>query len=647
MKSKSQSRVIIEQVQPAINCGQHAISRVVGQRVVITADVYADGHDIVQATIQYKTKKAKKWQESRMEPTGNDAWSGQFICTDQIDYHYRVQAWVDYALNWQHGIARKIEDGQHVASELLDGIQYLDYLEKVTKEEENAFVHYARSVFDEADQYEEAIKIAQSNTLTTLFKLYPKKDFAVHSPSFDVTVDREKALFSTWYEFFPRSASEQEGLHGSFKDCERLLPRIADMGFDILYFPPIHPIGEINRKGKNNATHAQEGDAGSPWAIGSQFGGHKAIHPELGDLKDFKSLIKSAQALGIEIAMDFALQAAPDHPYVKKHPQWFRWRPDGTVQYAENPPKKYQDILPIYFESEDYKNLWDELLSIALYWVDQGIRVFRVDNPHTKPFGFWGWLIRKVREQNADVIFLSEAFTRPKVMQQLAKQGFTQSYTYFTWRNNKYEIQQYISELTQGEQREYFRPNFWPNTPDINPFELQSGLESTHLFRLFLAATLSSNYGLYGPVYEYRASEAIANKEEYLDSEKYQVRHWQWTEDNTLRQQITKINQIRKEQAALQQTNNILFLETENDQLIAYLKWNEDYDNFILCVVNLDPFENQIGAVHVPRDLFGLEDNRRLEMYDLITDNSYDWHDFKNYVSLSPELPYHLFKVSW
>jgi len=459
-----------------------------------------------------------------------------------------------------------------------------------------------------------------------------------------VYVDRKKALFSTWYEFFPRSSSEEQGKHGTFKDCERLLPRVAAMGFDTLYFPPIHPIGEINRKGKNNTTNAQEGDVGSPWGIGSQYGGHKSTHPELGSIEDFISLVKKAQDLGIEVAMDYALQAAPDHPYVKDFPQWFKWRPDGTVQYAENPPKKYQDIQPIYFESKDWKNLWEELLDVALFWIEEcNIKVYRVDNPHTKPFYFWGWLIGEIKKKHPDVLFLAEAFTRPKIMNELAKQGFSQSYTYFTWRNTKHELIEYVTELTQSSQKEFYRPNFWPNTPDINPFALQGGNESIHLQKYFLAATLSSNVGIYGPVFEYMISAPMApGKEEYLDSEKYEFVKWDWSIQNNLIHRISQINTIRKAQNSLQQTNNIVFCETNNDQVIAYYKYDDNKQNETLMVVSLNDQHLVQAMVRLPYQQLG---NQPIRVHDLITDANYYWENEWNFIVLGPNVPFHLFKI--
>ena len=648
MKQKNQARAIIENVEPNIQNGQFPISRVVGEIVHVTADVFGDGHDIVQAELLYKHHNQRKWRSVRMRERGNDSWEASFTVEQQGKYEYKVKAWMDHALNWQHGLKRKIEDDQYVFSELQDGIQHISYLLKQVKQTKNkTFLQTAKSNFNDEQNYEAAVNTGAGKQLEQLFIKYPNQNNAVTSETYSVYTDRKKARFSTWYEFFPRSASNIKGEHGSFRDCERLLPRVAEMGFDTLYFPPIHPIGEENRKGKNNATTAEEGDVGSPWGIGSKEGGHKAIHPALGNEDSFLSLINKAKELGIEIAMDFALQAAPDHPYVKSNPAWFQWRPDGSVQYAENPPKKYQDILPIHFESKDWKNLWEELLSIALYWVKMGIRVFRVDNPHTKPFHFWGWLIAKVKEQYPDVLFLSEAFTKPKVMQQLAKQGFTQSYTYFTWRNTKHELQEYMHELTQTKMREYFRPNFWPNTPDINPWELQTKNESVYLFRHFLAATLSSNYGMYGPVYEFMASDAVPGKEEYLNSEKYQLRHWDWEHENKLTHLIAKINQIRKEQPALQQTNNIHFCDTQNEQLIAYYKWNQEKSNHIICVVSLDPYYGQKGSLSVPRHLFGIDHHQTVQVKDLITNNGYEWRDQNSYIELGPHLPYHLFEVNW
>lgn len=641
---QNQTRIIIESVKPQLDGGSFYIKRIVNQKVIVSAHVFADGHDVVECCVKFKHEKDKKWSEVRMVPTENDEWEAEFTVEKQGFYSYFIEGWVDYALNWQHGTERKINDNQHVKSELLEGAEYCQAILKEVTKEEKAYLNSAIKAFQDAKLYDSAIAIALSDELHQIFKKYPTRTLANSSAELKVYVDRKKALFSTWYEFFPRSASETPGKHGTFKDCERLLPRVAEMGFDTLYFPPIHPIGEINRKGKNNATTAEKGDVGSPWGIGSKHGGHKSTHPELGTIDDFKSLVKKAQSMGIEVAMDYALQAAPDHPYVKDFPQWFKWRPDGTVQYAENPPKKYQDIQPIYFESSDWKNLWKELLDVALFWVEEcGIRVFRVDNPHTKPFYFWGWLIGEIKKKHPDVLFLSEAFTRPKIMNELAKQGFSQSYTYFTWRNTKAELIEYVTELTQTEQKEFFRPNFWPNTPDILPFALQTGNESVYLQKYFLAATLSSSVGIYGPAYEFLVHQPMAKgKEEYLNSEKYEVYHWDWEAKNKLTTLITRINHIRKQQESLQQTNNIVFCKTDNEQLIAYYKCNDAKTDHTLMVCSLNAQNPLQAVVRLPLEEIG---NQPVKVTDLITGNSYVWDREWNFVELHPALPFHLFKI--
>jgi starch synthase (maltosyl-transferring) len=640
---QNQTRIVIENVQPQLDSGAFYIKRIVGQKVVVTADVFSDGHDVVECCVRYKHENDKSWAEVRMTPTSNDEWTAEFQVDKQGHYTYFVEGWIDYALNWQHGTGRKIDDNQHVRSELLEGAEYVNAILKSADKTEAAYLKKIAKYFVTEKEYDVAVQEAMSDQLHQIFKKYPIRFIENKSLELQVYVDREKALFSTWYEFFPRSASQTEGKHGTFKDCEKLLPRVAEMGFDTLYFPPIHPIGEVNRKGKNNATNALPGDVGSPWGIGSKHGGHKATHPELGTLADFKSLVKKAKDLGIEVAMDYALQAAPDHPYVKDFPQWFKWRPDGTVQYAENPPKKYQDIQPIYFESGDWKNLWKELLDVALFWVeDCGIRVFRVDNPHTKPFYFWGWLIAEIKKKHPDVLFLAEAFTRPKIMHELAKQGFSQSYTYFTWRNSKAELIEYVEELTKTNQKEFYRPNFWPNTPDINPYALQGGNEAVHLQKYFLAATLSSSVGIYGPVFEYMVSAAIPGKEEYLDSEKYEFVKWDWNIKNKLTMVITRINALRKELPSLQQTSNIQFCDADNDQILAYYKYDDAKQDETLMIASLDPYYPQRAMVRLPIDQIG---SRPITVHDLITGNSYIWDKEWNFVELHPALPFHLFKI--
>lgn len=647
MKS-GQKRVVIENVSPEINCGQHAAKRTVGQSFQVTADILADGHDVLNAHIKYKFGNAKTWQYAPMHHTDNDVFAGEFTVEKQGEYTYTVEAWVDYPLTWQHNIERKIADQQHVDVELLDGIQYLKSVVKKAKADKE-YIDELIEAFENPESYNFAITEAQSKRLHTIFHNKPTKEFAsTYEKSLTLYVDRQKALFSTWYEFFPRSTSKKEGEHGSFKDCLEVIPYVKQLGFDVIYFPPIHPIGTAHRKGKNNTTTPLPDDVGVPWAIGNKEGGHKDILPELGSLADFKKVIKTASENGIEIALDFALQCSPDHPYVKEHPSWFKWRPDNTVQYAENPPKKYQDIYPIYFESADWEPMWDEFISIVLYWNKLGVKIFRVDNPHTKPFGFWEYLIAEVKKVDQDVLFLAEAFTKPKTMQRLAKIGFSQGYTYYTWRNNKAELIEYMTELSQSPMKDYFRPNFWPNTPDINPWMLQGGNENLYIVRHMMAATLSSNYGMYGPVYEQIDNAAYIGKEEYLNSEKYEVRYWDWTKTNKLTQLITRINQIRKEQSALQYTNNIDFCNIENDQILAYFKQSEDGQNNILCVVNLDPYNKQGGWVQIPRHKMGISGDTPMRMTDLVTGNSYIWNEEWNFVELDPyQVPYHIFSIHY
>ncbi len=639
------NRAVIENIKPSINGGDFAIKRTIGESVNVEADIFADGHDLVNARLFHKHAKSKRWKHTPFEFLVNDRWKCRFTPEKIGRTEYYVEAWVDYALNWQYELGRKVKDGQHVDVELLDGVQYLDAI-KPKSESEKKLLAKCKKAFRSKTAYEEAVKLAQSEPLKELFKKYPYQTFATVSRTFSVWVDRSRAGFSAWYEFFPRSAGDDKSTHGTFKDARSRLPYVSELGFDVIYFPPIHPIGEKHRKGKNNAATASGSDVGSPWAIGSVFGGHKSINPELGSMEEFRDFIAEANKYGIEMAMDFAIQCAPDHPYVKEHPQWFKWRPDGTVQYAENPPKKYQDILPINFECEDWENLWNELLGIVMFWIEQGVQIFRVDNPHTKPYRFWNWLIDSVCEKYPETIFLAEAFTRPKVMNRLAKIGFTQSYTYFTWRTNKAELSQYIRELNSDPMRQFFRPNFWPNTPDILPYELQQPNEAAYLTRFFLAATLSSNYGMYGPVYENMVSNGVPGKEEYWNSEKYQLENHPWKIENKLQQVIKLVNQIRNEHKAFQVTFNTLLCAIENEHIIGYYKSDEESRDHMLCVVNMDSYYKQSGWVQVPLGKMGLAADEEYTVKDLITQASYTWTGEWNFVELNPHgLPFHCFQI--
>ena len=640
-------RVNIENLTPELDGGRYCIKRIAGERVTLEADIFSDGHDEINARIAYKHAASDDWLFTAMAATENDHWKGSFVLESMGFWDFRIQAWVDHAMTWQHDLKKRVKGKQHVSVELLIGANHLEKMLTKASRRDKTEITKAIALFRDERKYEKAVEEALSSQVANWIRKYPDDSIITEHPANGrVFADRKKAGFSTWYELFPRSTSSALGKHGSFEDVEMVLPKLEEMGIDVLYLPPIHPIGVSNRKGKNNATVARKGECGSPWAIGSSDGGHKSIHRELGTLAQFQHLVKTAASHGIEIALDYALQCSPDHPYVKQHPQWFTWRPDGTVQYAENPPKKYQDVLPINFETDDWENLWKELKSIVDFWIEQGVKIFRVDNPHTKPFPFWEWLIREVKEEHPEVLFLAEAFTRPKVMQLLGKLGFSQSYTYYTWRNTKQEITAYMQELTQTGMRDYFRPNFWPNTPDINPYLLQSGLESQFITRFFMAATLSSSYGFYGPVYEMMVHDAVPGKEEYLNSEKYEVKWWDWEATNKLKELIAIVNEARFENEALQQTNNLQFCETGNDKLIAYFKQNDHGTNSMLMVVNLDPYYKQGGYIRVPLDRFGKSDYQAYVVHDLINDATYTWHREWNYVELDPYvMPCHLFRM--
>jgi starch synthase (maltosyl-transferring) len=638
-------RVIVEHVTPEIDAGRFYIKKVPGDTVRVEADIFTDGHDHVGGKVLYKHEDEKKWMYVPMHLMYNDRWQASFELTKTGFYQYTVTGWVDHALTWLEGFFKKYQDAQHMGVELLIGADLLKaMLPQASKADHKQLNKIIATLRDES-KYDLAVNLVLGKDVHHFIELYPNLEHATtYLRELRIYVDREKAGFSSWYCFFPRSASPVDGKHGTFKDCEALLPRIAEMGFDVLYFPPIHPIGDTFRKGKNNTVNALPGDDGVPYAIGSKDGGHKDILKDLGTLADFKHLVKEAAAHGLEIALDFAIQCSPDHPYVKKHPKWFKWRPDGTVQYAENPPKKYQDILPINFENDDWQNLWKELKSILDYWCEQGVRIFRVDNPHTKSFNFWEWCIAEVQKKYPGTIFLSEAFTKPKVMKELAKLGYTQSYTYYVWRNSKQELIEYMNELTQTEMKDYYRPNFWPNTHDINPYSLQDGNENSFITRFFMAATLSSNYGIFGPVYELMYHEPYPGKEEYLNSEKYEVRHWDWSARNRLTEVITKVNAARKVNPALQHTNNLMFCQVHNDNLLVYYK--RTGDNVILCVVKLDPYGKQFGHVQTPLWDLGISPGQDFTVYDILTGNTYTWNQEWNYVQFEPwDLPVHLFRI--
>ncbi|GAB2791596.1 alpha-1,4-glucan--maltose-1-phosphate maltosyltransferase [Rhabdobacter roseus] len=640
-------RVVISNVSPQIEAGQYPAKGVVEEGIVLSADVFSDGHDVVRASVLIKHESEQQWQELPMEFVINDRWEVYWRPEQPGFYQFQVQGWIDHFTTWKKGLVKKYDAHQDIAVELEIGVALVQEVLSLANPQDKPLLDQWIEAIKAVEDPAQAMPLVLSDALSRALNLVKQEALTTRSPSvYPLEIERKKAGFSAWYELFPRSAAAEPGKHGTFKDVKKLVPMVAKMGFDTLYFPPIHPIGELKRKGKNNSLTPSPTDPGSPWAIGNRLGGHKAIHPELGTLKDFRDLIKEAKKFNIELAMDIAYQCAPDHPYVKEHPQWFVWRPDGTVQYAENPPKKYEDILPFNFETDDWENLWQELKSVIDYWIEQGIRVFRIDNPHTKAFAFWEWMIREVRKVHPEVLFLAEAFTRPRVMEKLAKIGFNQSYTYFTWRNTKWEFEQYLTELTQTDLQYYFRPNFWPNTPDILPHHLVVGGENAHIMRLILAATMSSNYGLYGPVYEYGVNTPHPGKEEYTDNEKYEIKHWNWEQYSRTREIITLVNKIRRENPALQATRNIRFTDTDNEQIICYTKTEPATANAVIVAVNLDVHNTQGGHIKVPLHQLGLHPDQPYLVRDMLSGEKYRWRGEYNYVQLNPyEMPAHIFKV--
>lgn len=640
-------RVAIEGVYPEIDCGRFPIKRVVGEPVEVEADIFTDGHDLISAVLLYRHGDDQEWTEAPLEPLVNDRWRGEFVVTRLGRYHYALRAWVDHFKTWHHGLQRKLEADQDVSVDLLIGADLIDAAADRAPQADAERLRAAAALLRTDAHPAERAHAALDPALMALVTRYPDTRFAtLYDKGLTVVVDPERARFSTWYEMFPRSASPDPGRPGTLRDVEARLPYVAEMGFDVLYLPPIHPIGRTKRKGRNNSPVAQPGDPGSPWAIGAEEGGHKTVHPELGTLDDLRRLVQRARDFGIEVALDLAYQVSPDHPYVREHPEWFRWRPDGTIQYAENPPKKYEDIYPFDFESDAWRELWQELASIARFWIEQGIRIFRVDNPHTKPFAFWEWFINSIKRDYPEIIFLSEAFTRPKVMYRLAKLGFSQSYTYFAWRTTKHELIDYFTELTQTEVRDYFRPNLWPNTPDILTEQLQYGGRPTFMSRLVLAATLGANYGIYGPPFELMEHVAVApGKEEYLNSEKYEIRHWDIDRPDSLRPFIARVNRIRREHRALQSDRSLQFHRIDNDQILAYSKVAPEHDS-IVVVVNLDPHYTQSGWLELPLERFGIDPDQPYQVHDLLTDAYYLWQGAWNYVELNPSrVPAHILLV--
>ncbi len=638
--------MVITSVAPQVDDGRWPIKRTVGEPVAVTAGVVVDGHDRLAVELLYRHEDGPE-HVVRMPLRYNDEYAGAFTVEALGRYTYRVRAWVDRFGTWQDQFRRRVAGGEPEAelrSELPDGAVLLrraaGHATGRAKEHLEAYI----VAFEDGD-----IEQALDERVVALARDHDPREGAVESKTLAVAVDPVLARFAAWYEFFPRSAADEPGRHATLDDAAERLEGIRDLGFDVVYLPPVHPIGTTFRKGKDNAPTAQEDEPGSPWAIGGDLGdgtagGHKSVHPALGGLEAFDRFVARAEALGLKVALDIAFQTSPDHPYVAEHPEWFRHRPDGTIRYAENPPKKYQDVYPFDFECDAWPALWQELKSVFDFWIDHGVRIFRVDNPHTKAFAFWEWCLGSLRAQHPDLIFLAEAFSRPKIMYGLARLGFNNSYTYFTWRNTRHELEEYLQELTRTNVAEFFRPNFWPNTPDILHEYLVHGGRPAHLIRFVLAATLSPVYGVYGPPYEHVYNKQHPDREEYADNEKYEIRTWNWDDPTSLQPFIRRINRIRRENPALHYLRNLRFHPVDNPQILAYTKHTED--NLILCTVNLDPFQPQAGWLQLPLATLGISEDRPYRVQDLLGGENYLWHGPDNYVHLDPGvMPAHLFRI--
>ena len=648
LSSDGRVRVVVEGVRPEIDCGAFPVKRIIGDSVIVQADIFTDGHDSVAGEILYRYEREEAWQRSPMRLAGTDRWQGSFLASKLGKYQYTVEGWIDRFGTWRNAMIKRVDSSKDVGTEYLIGANLVEEAASRATSEDAARLHDWARILREEWRSESARQAILGDELAAIVQRYPDRRFASrYGKELSLVVDREKAAFSAWYEMFPRSCASEPARHGTLRDCEARLPYVAAMGFDVLYLPPIHPIGHTSRKGKNNETAAGPDDVGSPWAVGSGEGGHTSIEPKLGTLDDLDRLIAKASEHDIEIVLDLAFQCSPDHPYVRQHPEWFRKRPDGAIQYAENPPKTYEDIYPLDIETPEWRELWEELKRVVLFWIEHGVHMFRVDNPHTKALSFWEWMISEVKDQHPEVLFLAEAFTRPKLMNRLAKIGFSESYTYFTWRNTKPELTRYFQELEESGVREYLRPNLWPNTPDILPEFLQAGGRAAFMIRFILAATLGANYGIYGPVFE--RCESIAKEpgsEEYLNSEKYELKFWNAESGWTLKDFIARVNRIRRENPALQRDANLRFHETDNAEVICYSKATNDLSDIVIVLCNLDPFHKQTGWINLDLTSLGLDDRRAFQAHDLLSEGRFLWRGAHNYFELTPEsLPAHIMKV--
>jgi len=641
------TRVVIDRVSPELNGGRFAIRRCPGDDVVVEADIFADGHDELSAVLQWRKVGWRNWRETAMESLGNDRWRGAFQVTELGRYVYRIKAWIDRFGTWRRDLKKRIEAEQDVSVDLLIGAEFIRTAVGRAGAKQLPELKNTLKILETEANLLDRIDIALDEKLANLmWDCCPHLGELTYDKGQTVQVEPLRARFSAWYEMFPRSAATIPDTHGTFQDVINRLPYIAEMGFDVLYLPPIHPIARTLRKGPNNTLESDPSDPGCPWAIGASEGGHKAIHPDLGTFGDFKVLIERAAKYGLDIAIDIAFQVSPDHPWVTEHPEWFRKRPDGSIQYAENPPKKYQDIYPLNFETPKWRELWQELKSVFEFWIEQGVKIFRVDNPHTKPFDFWEWCIKEIKSKHPEVILLAEAFTCPKVMHQLARVGFNQSYTYFPWKNNKWEIEAFTNEMIYPA-FDFYRASHWTNTPDILNAYLQHGGRTAFTIRFILAATLGANYGIYGPPFELCLKLALKEgSEEYLDSEKYQICYWDLNQPHSLKPLISKVNRIRRENPALQSDLRLRFHKADDDQIICYSKTTENQDNIILVVANLDPRYKHTGLIHLRLAELGLDDGEVFQVHDLLDDNRYAWRGATNYVELDPLLrSAHIFSI--
>jgi starch synthase (maltosyl-transferring) len=639
------THIIIEAVSPAVDGGRYPAKRVVGEPCIVEADIFRDGHQVVRAMLQWRRKADEEFEEAPMALLENDRWRGMFVPSENARYLFTIEAWTDRYASWLGDFAKKVGANRDVASDFLEGLALLEEIHCQARDGDGQVLAACLTRLRRLTNPAAALALVSSPEIVEIAARIGARSGAVHyQPWLELIVDRPKARFSAWYEMFVRSQGSEPGKPATLRQAEARLPAIRDMGFDVVYLTPIHPIGVTNRKGPNNVVAGGPDAVGSPWAIGNEHGGHTALDPALGTLADFDHFVATANHLGLEVALDFAVQCSPDHPWVREHPQWFSHRPDGTIKYAENPPKEYQDIYPIDFDTSDQRNLMQALLEVLRFWIDHGVTIFRVDNPHTKPVALWEWLIAEVQACRPDILFLAEAFTRPKMMKVLAKAGFSQSYTYFTWRNTRAELIEYLTELSQPPVSDYFRPNFFTNTPDILPEVLQTGGTAAFKMRLVLAATLSPSFGIYSG-FELGENAALPGTEEYLNSEKYEIKLRDWNQAGPIREFIARINTIRQENPALQQLTNLRFLPTDNDQILLFCKADADRGNVLIVAVNLDPFHPHHCTAFVPLDAVGAAPGQSYRVTDLLTTAVYTWSD-RNYVRLDPQLePAHILRV--